>query len=297
MAFQPYPTRSGFVALGIAILSGIIITLLLDSLTRQHDLPNAFGLIAWLLLAVISFLMTLYWAIIAFNLRYHLDRNGLAIQWGPSRYLIPFNQIKTIIPGKNLSTLPTFRGVNLAGLRYGRGKLAEYGHLTFHTTTDFADSLIIVTPHHSYVISPDQPENFIKAWQLRQTIGPTQQWSMGLNRNRLLKTPLITDRLAQILLGISALLCFALLGYLAFVFSDLPTSLPIRFNDLGEPSRIVEKSVLVLFPAVGVAVMALNALLGTFVYTKENVAAYLLWGSTILVQMSLWIALLYIITT
>ena len=55
MAFRPYPTRSGFITLGIAILSGIIISLLLVSLSNQRELSDLFGLLVWLLLAVIIF--------------------------------------------------------------------------------------------------------------------------------------------------------------------------------------------------------------------------------------------------
>lgn len=294
MAFQPYPTRSGFISLGVTVVAGLVAVLLLDTLLQQTAPPPIFGLLLGFLVTMTIFLAALYWTVVAFRLQYQLNRNGLAIQWGPSQYLVPFEQIKAIIPGHDCSAQPTFKGINLAGLRVGRGDLAEYGVLKFHTTAPFADSLLVVTADQSYIISPDRPADFIKAWQRRQSVGTTQQWQAGLDAHWPLNLPLFTDRLAQLFFGLSLLICLALFGYLTLIYADLPASLPIRFDALGQPDRIAAKSTLAIFPAVGVVVLGLNTLLGIFIYTKEKIAAHLLWGSTVILELSLWVALLQI---
>jgi hypothetical protein len=38
-------------------------------------------------------------------------------------------------------------------------------------------------------------------------------------------------------------------------------------------------------------VWGINLLLGSFVYRREEVGAYLLWGSTVITMVGLWVAL------
>ncbi|MFC1976593.1 PH domain-containing protein [Chloroflexota bacterium] len=295
MTFQPYPTRSGFVLLGVAIIFGATAAFLLSLLLQPNDLSISFRLFAGLLLTLAITMIALYWTTIAARLRYHLNRNGLAIQWGLTQHRIPFENIQTVIPGKDLSTLAQFWGLNLIGLRLGWGRLAEYGLAKFHTTTSVANSLLVVTPNRTYVISPRHPDRFLQAWQDRQSLGPTQEWSTRVQRSWPLNTPFLADPLAWSLLGLAGLFWLALAGYLAAVYAELPAALPVHFNALGHADRIADKSTLLILPAVGVVVLIINALLGELIYRREKVAAYLLWGSTIVMQVCLWIAVLTII--
>jgi hypothetical protein len=295
MTFQPYPTRSGFVSLGVAIIFGTAAVFLLSLLLQPNDLSIYFRLFVGLLLTLAITIIALYWTTIAARLRYDLNRNGLAIQWGLSRHRIPFDNIQAVIPGQSLTTSPQFWGLNIIGLRLGWGRLDEYGLARFHATAPLAKSLLVVTSDRTYVISPRHPDRFLQAWQNRQSLGPTQQWSAGVQRSWPLNTPFLADPLAWVLLGSAGLLWLALLGYLAFIFSDLPASLPVHFNALGHADRIANKSTLFILPAVGAIVLIANALLGELIYRREKVAAYLLWGSTIVMQVCLWIAVLTII--
>ena len=292
MNFQPYPTRSGFVSLGIVLIAGAVAVLLIKLLPQQNNLPDIFKLLVGVLLISGAIGLALYWAVIAFKLHYYLSRNGLAIQWGLAQQLIPFESIEKIVPGKNLSTSPKFRGLNIAGLRLGWGELTEYGQLKFHATATLAESLLVVTPHQTYVISPRQPDNFLRAWQARQPLGPTQAWPVGLRRSWPLSYPLLADPLTWRFSGLGALACFALLGYLCLIFPELPRSLPIHFDAFGVADRIADKSALFVLPAVGAAVLVINTLLGSLVYRWEKVAAYLLWGSALAMQICLWFAML-----
>ncbi len=293
MIFQPYPTRSGFIFLGSAIFFGGLAIFLTTLLFQQSELPLIFKLLVSLLLALVVMGLALYRAMIVFKLHYCLNRNGLVIQWGLVQQIIPFESIEKLIPGKDLPS-PKFRGLNIAGLRLGRGKLAKYGPLKFYTTTRLADSLLVVTPHQVYLISPDQPDNFIKAWQARLVLGPAQDWSIKVSRSWPLNIPLLADPLTWWLWGLAALACFALFGYISLKLPELPPSLPIHFNTLGLSDRIADKSMLLLLPAAGAIGLLFNAVLGCFVYRREKVGAYLLWGVAIALQICLWVAMLTI---
>jgi uncharacterized membrane protein len=96
-------------------------------------------------------------------------------------------------------------------------------------------------------------------------------------------------------LGLATLAYIIHFGYLTLNFADLPASLPIHFNSLGQADRIANKSALFTLPLAGALVFILNGLLGGMVYGRDKVAAYLLWGSALMMQVCLWIALLTII--
>jgi hypothetical protein len=295
MTFQPYPTRTGFIFLAGTIIFGALATYLATLLPQHSDPPNIFRLILGLLLALGLMAIALYWALVAFKLSYHLNRNGLAIQWGlAQQQLIPFESIKEIIPAKELPLTQVEGGIKLAGLRFGWGQLPDHGPVKFYATTALSASLLVVTSHHSLFISPRQPENFIKAWQARQALGPTQHWSVGLRRSWPLSIPFLTDPVTWWLLSLALLACLALFGYISLIYPDLAPSLPIHFDSLGHADRTADKITLLMLPAAGAAVIVFNALLGSLIYRWEKVAAYLLWGSAVAIQIFLWAAMLTI---
>ncbi len=294
MKFQPHPHRSGFLFLGAALLFAALTLFLLTQFPPERDWPTILKLSASLLATLTITGLALYWAITAFNFSYKLNRNGVIIQWGLTQHQIPFNSIKEIIPGTKLPPIPNFSGFKIAGLQLGRAELAEYGPIEIHATASQADSLLIVTPNRSYLVSPRFPENFLKAWQARQPLGPTQEWQMGIRRKWPLNIPVLTDPLTWWLSGFAALIYLLLVGYLSIIFAELPQSIPIHYDALGQPDRIADKSALITLPIAGGIVLGLNVLLGGLVYRWEKVAAYLLGGSAIIMQLCLWVALLTI---
>jgi hypothetical protein len=292
MTFEPYPTRSGFIFLSVALASALIAIYLLLFLFNQPEFSAPFSLTLWLLLALMSCGVATYGALVAFRLEYHLDRNGLIIQWGSIQHLIPFDKIDAIVPGNHLSPLNTSKMLNIAGLRFGWGHAEAYGLVRFHATTDLQDSLLIVTPHLTYVISPRQPQQLIRAWQARQSLGPTQAWPLGLRHTWPWNTPFFADQWGRCLASLTILLCLSLFAYLSSIMPNLPTHLPVHFNALGQPDRIAARSALLILPIAGGGVFLFNTILGSLVYQREKVAAYLLWGSMVIIQLCLWVALL-----
>jgi len=305
MTFQPYPTRSGFVALVIAVLAGAAAVYLLNVILQFNQelladiavmfkldiVSTTFLLLVGCLLGLIVAVIAIYWIVITVKLNYQLDRNGLTIQWGLTQYRIPFDTIEMVTSGQEMSATVQFWQINFTGLRFGRGWVNDGHPLKFRTTASLSNSLLVTTPNQTYVISPRQPERFLQAWQDRQTLGPTQDWSTTVHRSWPLNSPLLADQLAWWFLGIAALLWLALAGYLALNYTDLPASLPIHFNALGRADRITGKTILFVLPAAGATVWLANALLGELVYLKEKLAAYFLWAGALVMQVCLGVAL------
>ena len=294
MDFQPYPTRSGFVSLVAAFIFGSIAVWLLKLLLEQSQLYNIFVLLVGLFLVLMILGIMIYWTLVAFNLNYHLDRNGLIVHWGLARQLIPFHTIERIVPGVELSEPGKFKGINLAGLRLGRGELATGAPLRFYSTAALARSLVIVTPNQAYAISPRQPESLIKAWQTRQALGPTQQWQAEIRRSWPREGSLLGDALGLGLLGLAIVACLALFGYLAFILPQLPPSIPIHFDAFGQADRTADKSALFTLLGAGALALVMNSIIGSLIYHWERVTAYLLWASTVIMQLCLLLAVFMI---
>ncbi len=295
MTFQPYPNRSGFISIGIAIGCGFAVIMLLNLLPKQDNLPSIYILFLEILMAFIIMGVTIAWTVITFKLRYSINRNGIMIHWGFAQQLIPFNQIEKIISGKELSSPLEFNGVKVSGLQLGWGELLGYGKTKFYTTAALANSLLIVTPKQAYFVSPRYPSDFLHAWEVRRELGPTRQWTTEVRRNWPLNVPILADSLTWGLLGAAAVICLALFGYVSFAFPDLPRTVPLHFDALGQADRTADKAFLFLFPIVGAVLLLLNSLLGGYAYRQEKLAAYFSWGSAIVVQICLWVAVYMII--
>ena len=294
MNFQPYPTKFGHFALAVAVVCALIMLVLIDVLLRQTVPSTIFWLLVATLLAVGATITAVYCSIIGFKLKYHLNRNGLIIQWGLCQKRIPLHHIEEIIPGEIVKEPIRFRGFELAGLRMGRGESDELGRIAFHTTAPLERTLLVLTPEQTYGISPQDPSAFLKAWHDRQALGPTQHWCEEVRRGWPLSIEVLVDPLCWWLVGSAAVICLALLGYVSLSYAGLPTLLPVHFDNFGQADRIVDKFSLFILPAVGAIALGVNLILGGFIHHREKVAAYMLWGSTIVVQLFLWIATLTI---
>ncbi len=290
MSFKPYPSYSGFIFLSITAVFGVAIIFFIDRLLVQVEPARAFLYLVGLLIALALAGLGAYWTVVAFRLNYHINRNGLAIQWGLSQQRIPIDKINNIMWGRDVAAPLEFKGFVMDGLHLGWGKLAEYNLLKFRTTAPIYQSLLIVTPRQTYLISPRHPQKFIDAWQARQHLGPTQQWTTSARQQWPLNIPVLLDPLTWWLLGAAALLTITLLGYISLRYAELPPSLPIHFNNLGRADRIADKITLFIFPAAGATFWAINALLGGLIYKAEKLGAYLLWGSSIAIELCLWVA-------
>jgi hypothetical protein len=291
MTFYPYPSRSTFIFAGLAVALSALVIYLLSLLSRQHNYAETFQVGLWLLVTLIALAIVLNWALIFLKLKYHLNRNGLVIQWGLAQHLIPMATIEKIMPGTQLTTPLVFRGITLAGLYLGQGTSAELGPVKFHTTVSVADSLLVVTKACTYVISPHQSQQFCTAWQLRQSLGPTQEWALGLRKSWPFNTHLFNDRIVAWLLGLAAVICLALFSHLALLSPEVP-HLSLTLAEFDRPLDHLNPAGLLILPLAGALILGVNTLLGSYIYYREKMAAYLLWSGTIAVQLALWTALI-----
>jgi len=309
LEFKTYSYRSGLIGLaiagGLAVLVVVLGTLLISvgKLSLQRPVPLlVLGLGVALLLNLVVLALMLYWSIAALRLHYRLDRNGLVIWWGASKFLVPMDLIQNIIlggeidsPDGQVSNLRAFRGISWADLRAGRARLSDGTPARTFTTSPLIESTVILTPVYAYVVSPRNPDAFIEAWRMRRHMGPTQYWEEEEQRAWILDLPIWRDRLAWSLIALGFLTNLALHAYLAFVFDQLPAMLSFHFDVLGQADRVASRTEIVRLPQVAFLMLVLDLGLGFALYRRHRIATYLVWGGGLVLQLLLWGAVFAII--
>jgi hypothetical protein len=255
-----------------------------------------------LLLNLVVLALVLYWSVAALRLRYRVDRNGLVTWWGASKLIVPMERIQAVMPGHEIETQghgalewTAFRGVGWAGLRAGHAKLSNDTLARVVTTLPLAQSTYVLTPDRAYIVSPNAPDAFVEAWRIRRHLGPTQNWQEEEERAQLLGLRIWHDRVAWMLVGFSLLANLALNVYLAFVFDQLPAMLSFHFDVLGRADRIASRSEIVRLPQIALLMLLLDLCVGFVIYRQERIAAYLIWGGGLILQLLVWGATITII--
>jgi len=232
-----------------------------------------------------------YWLYGLFTLRYHLDRNRLVIRWGSTWQVIPLPEIQKVEVGLRLASPLRYRGAWWPGYWAGRGQVANAGLTLFYATAPLARQVILITPTLACAISPPDPEAFLCEFELRRNMGPTQWVEQSFNRPAFTRWTFWSDRTALGLLALEGFTAAALFGRLCGRYPLLPARLALHFDAQGLVDRIGQRSELFALPVIGLIVLVANLILGAFLYRRERVGAYLVWGSAAAVHVLLWLAL------
>ncbi len=224
-----------------------------------------------------------YHLIALFGLRYALSRNGLTIYFGATTYYIPIRDIYSIKPASQSSL--TQRSILPAWI------VGRRGRAYFFATAGLQDSLVVQTRRYSWILSPQNPQDFIQAYQHRVSLGPSQFWTFTVQRWSIFGWSVWQDPLAHFLAGGAFVIWVFFIRTTLTYIPDWPDSLlfsPILLN----PAIVDPHSIHPLwFPILGAVVLGFNLFLGGLLYWRERVLAYLIWSVAIAIQIIFWIAL------
>lgn len=280
------------IAFGIATIVALLLFdtgLFLYLRTRPVDLLTFFGGLA-IVLSLPAIAFVVYQIAGLRRSGYALDRNQLTIVWGATGHVIPTRLIERIVPGESIAGSVRFRGVRWPGLWVGQGEVPDIGLTLFNASAPIDRQLFVVTGIAAYAISPIDRQGFLEAYEARKALGPTQDVLQDSIRPPLFKLPLWTDRIAHRLLAGAFVLCAALFAYLCWRNPDLPSRIPLHFNQGGAADRFGSPAEVFIIPAIGLLALIVNTSLGVPIYLRERLPAYLLWSGAILVQGLLWVA-------
>lgn len=249
----------------------------------------------WLYLRALLFTATLpLLAFLAYgyyglaSLTYRIERNGIMIRWGAAADMVPRDEILEIAPFATLSKRLT-AGVGWPGYRIGDGQADGVGPVRLYTTRLPEESMAIRTRTRTYVISPANVEGFLADYRTRRKLGSLAQWTEGRRLPRLFDLSIWRDRLAGGLALPALVLNLGLFGYLAARYPSLPLRLVLSYDLQGMGDRIGARAEIFILPAVGLAIVLLNAALAAWLHRRERVLALLLLGNAPVVQALVWL--------
>jgi hypothetical protein len=294
MVFKPAPDPSrweGLAAAGLVLLFDV--ALLIWLLRRPVD-GGSFLLLCLLLLSLPLLLHLLYRTWAAFTLEYWIDRNALRIRWAAISLVVPLPAIEQIIRDGEVPIPRSLRfwpALFVRPLASVQGKSWE-----LFASRPPGQCLWLQTADALCAISPADPEVFLAALQEYHRLGPSHRFSVSRERPRLCAAALLADGLSRglLLMGLAGvLLLFASLFY---TYSSLPDLLIFHYSAAGMPDSIRPKQSLFLLPAIGLTVYLVNGLAGLWMTCRQQpTGAYLLWGSTLSVQLLSLLALFSLI--
>ena len=282
---------------GITLMLVIIVADVgLVSLATTHPISIGtfvIGLSVLLSLALLSLLG--YWLYGLARSVILLDRNALVIRWGPMEQIIPIKDIERVLMGNEIEERIQFRGGMWPGHCIGYGEIPGIGPGLFFGTVPPRDQILIATPGVAYGISPSDYAGFLESLHERREMGATQVVEQSSRGPGFLSWSIWQDRLGLALLAVSYASLLALLALLCFRFLGLPRMVPLHFDAAGHVDRLGTRAQLFVVPLIGLLTLLLNSVLGLLFYRHEQVASYLLWGGSILIQFLVWTAAIRIL--
>jgi len=223
--------------------------------------------------------------------RYVLNRNGLGIRWGMAFEEIPLPSVRLERPPEALWRALRPRGaLAWPGYVVGTADVQGIGPVEFFSTRGGAEMLLVHSPERTLVISPPDPQAFLKAFGEAGRQGVLDPVEPRSVRPDLFPARLWRDPLARTLLGLGIALPLILLGYLGLQAGGLPDTVPFGFDAQGNPDALVPPGRLLLLPLIGSLCWAVDLGLGSSFYRRaeDRAMAYGLWGTAVVADLLLW---------
>jgi hypothetical protein len=292
MVYRP-PRNPGLLVGALLALWPLALAALL--LVRGLGMEVAFPTFLYYVGAGVLFVVGLlfaYWTYACATLRYMVDRNALAIQWGVTRIIVPLSDIQRLLPGSRLPA-PRVRGINWPGYHVGRGQVERVGEVLFYSNHRTKDQVLYVqTSGRNYGITVLDPAAFAATIQEFIRQGPDQQLRQGPLRHGLTAQPFWRDGWARGLTAAGVALNLVVVGYIFARYPGLQDSLPLRFPPLGGVIRVSDKSELLDIPKTASALFYANLALAAVVHLWERSISYLLLGTAVAIQILFVVAAL-----
>jgi membrane protein YdbS with pleckstrin-like domain len=285
-------SRLAFTSAVVAAVVCVFAALVLAAAAVLVPLSMTTFLFATAALALL--VLTVYLVVQAWQMRevtYTLDRNAFIIRWGDTREVVPMGDVQRVIAATDIEQGLRFVRFPLPGWWFGTARHPALGRLRMYSTAPLDQQVIIVTPEQSYAVSPYDDEAFLDAFRTRLEMRPTQNVQHARLLPAYMQWPIWSDTPALALLILAIALNLVTFGLSAGRFPSAPAQLALHFDGAGVADRLGEKAQLFVPPAIALITLLLNLGIGLALYRKgERLAAQLLWGGSIAVQLLFFVA-------
>lgn len=291
----PPARRTGLIfhAAAVAALLGISAIVFLQAYQMNVGQGYIFGILASIILAA-PLPLFLYRAYALAQSSYTIDRDGLRLRWGLRGEDIPLPQIEWVRPADEMGfhlPLPFFQW---PGAVVGKRKVEGLGEVEF-IASDVRKLLLVATPLKIYAISPADGRTFIRSFRQIIELGSLSPLPSYSVLPAAFLQQVWQDRSAR-WLALGGLGLTGALFILAALIIPGRQTVSLGYDALRNPLEPVSSDRLLLLPLLGAAVYVVDLLSGLFFYRRveQRLVAYLLWGSSVLTPLLLFLAMILI---
>jgi hypothetical protein len=215
---------------------------------------------------------------------YRLERDGLRLYWGLRAEDIPLPDIEWVRLATDLAAdLPQPR-LSWPGALLGIVHVHDLGAVEYLASTN-KTLLLVATSQRIFAISPEDPDEFMQAFQHAFEMGSLAPLSSVSVLPAAYLSKIWSDRPARYIL-------IAALGLTLFLFASAGLIIPGRtlislgFYPNGQALPPVPAEQLMLLPILGTFIFMVDLVSGLFLYRLENKRrmAFLIWGCAVLTE-------------
>lgn len=259
--------------------------------------PFGVSFVLLLLAAVICFAplpLLGYQAFALVKARYRLDRDGLHLRWGMRAEDIPLDSVEWVRPAGDLPIhIPTPRP-GLPGALIGTVSVEGLGPVEF-MAAERERLLLVAAPHKIFAISPENPREFLDAFQEAFEMGSLLRIEAQSVLPAAYLAQVWSDRAARWLLLAALLLVIALFVGVSLAIPGRE-QVSIGFYPDGRALPPGPSAQAILLPVLALLFFAVDVTGGLFFYRRPalRVLGYILWASSsftslLLAGAALWI--------
>ena len=293
MYYQP-PRALGLLVGAVIPLWALAVALLLfnGGLTSEIGLGGFLAYAGALTAAALAALFA-YWTYALATLSYAIDRNGLVINWGPTRQVIPLGAIERLVPGTAVG-VPRISGVSWWGHHVGRAHIERIGDVLFYSTHQTPEQVLyVMTTEHNYAISVEDPAAFANDVQVRQDLGPTAEVTHHVERGGAAMQGFWDDTVGRALVALAILAGALVWAQIAVRYGDLPPTLDLHFPSTESTSivTVVSRDAILELPRAASAMLGANLVIGLALHAWDRVAGYVAFIAAAVVQAAFFAAI------
>jgi hypothetical protein len=296
-ALSFYPPRQPGTLLHLGLLP---IPLLAGGIALFQALrfPVGMSFFLYLLVFLVAAVLVLWFAYRLYALQravYSLEREGVRVQWGLRAEVIPMPDVLWARRAAVLDHPLQKPRLTLPGALLGTRRDPELGQVEF-LAADPGRLVVIATPARTFVISPEDPDSFLRALRRLVELGSLEPLPARSIGPGLLAANVWEDRGARVLLSLSLTLGLAVIVWVALLL-PARAEIAIGFTAEGLPRRPSPAVRLTLLPVINSFFLVLDLILGIYFYRQpENrPLAYFLWSVGALAS-GLFLLVIYLIS-
>ena len=278
--FRPVKTKSNFF--------WIIILLLIIDVPILTLLYFSFQEISILFVVLIAVLLTIDGTFLSLSfltkkMNFTIKDNMFLINFGFSKRKIPYSEIKDVKVSEVTLLLRLF-GASLPGLHWGLYTTKELGKVWVYSTKISGDFVLLeLVDSSKIVISPEDSQALFNELNTKRNRFGTATHIQSLDSS---------NRFVYLQVATVFGAFFVFLGYLLWIYPNLPEIIPVHFDLNMVPNRWGNKSELFLIAGIAAIFPILNSVL-VLKFGKYSKTTTVFLGIIFMILMFLFLGILY----